>query len=67
MKVNFKNITTVELGGKLPGEVFPLDVMDDGKTPSDLYWRKRIADGSVEPDVEPAAAPPAKASKKGAK
>lgn len=47
MKRMFKNIAKVALAGKQAGEKFFLAVQDDGETPIDLYWRKRINEGAV--------------------
>jgi hypothetical protein len=46
MKSLFVNVSAVDLGKKHPGEEFKLAVFEDGQ-PVDLYWRKRVKDGSV--------------------
>lgn len=47
MKEIFVNCCEVPIGGKQPGEVFPLDVAEDKTTPVALYWRKRLAEGAI--------------------
>jgi hypothetical protein len=44
----FTNITQVPIGGKMPSEDFPLSVDADG-APVELYWRKRLKEGAIEP------------------
>lgn len=63
MKQPFKNLAACTIGGKQPGERFVLPVEPDGKTPSDTYWRKRVADGSVALDPPETATASAKASR----
>lgn len=68
-KIRIKNTATVPLNGKRPGEVFYIDVDDDG-VPLELFWRKRFRDQDVErgyltlldPPVKPAAVVPDKSS-----
>lgn len=48
----FKNVSVVPLFGQAAGGVFQLDV-DEAGAPVALHWRKRIADGSVEPYKKP--------------
>lgn len=43
----FRNNAGCPIGGKAPAEKFHLDVDDDGVTPAESYWRKRVADGSI--------------------
>jgi hypothetical protein len=58
MKALFVNTCSVDIGQKRPGEVFKLHVHDDG-SPVDLYWRKRLSDGSIQRTLEtPAKAVP---------
>lgn len=49
-KAAFKNVSDATIGGKNPSERFLLPVGDDGVTPADLFWRRRVADGSVKHD-----------------
>ena len=49
-KKPFINTCAVPIGGKQPGERFLLSVEDDGTTPAELYWRKRVAEGAVKID-----------------
>ena len=68
MKEIFVNCCDVPIGGKQPGEVFPLDVAEDKKTPVALYWRKRLKDGAIKIQStlpEPSVASEAKPAKKG--
>ena len=55
----FRNTTTVRLFGKQPGERFQLAIGDDG-APTEVHWRKRLAEGAIEPVVK--AASPASSS-----
>lgn len=48
----FRNNAACPIGGKAPAEKFRLEVEDDGLTPAESYWRKRVADGSVSIDIE---------------
>lgn len=41
MKIKLKNVSSVTLGGKLPGTTFNVEADDDGR-PVDSYWRARI-------------------------
>lgn len=41
----FTNTASCTIGGKKPGETFALEVFDDGKTPAELFWRKRLNEG----------------------
>ncbi len=60
----FTNTTPVMIGGKQPSEDFVLAVHEDGKTPAELYWRKRVADGAIvlKEDSAPPPAPKEKAA-----
>ncbi len=60
IKKRFKNVAACVIGGKQPGELFLLPVAEDGVTPADMYWRKRIAEGAVALDA-PSDPAPAKA------
>lgn len=68
-QAQFTNVSSVAIGGKIPGETFFLPCLDDGETPAELFWRKRIADGSVTPATQASPAsqddPKAAAVKKG--
>lgn len=57
VKKAFVNAASCPIGGKDPGERFLLPVEEDGITPVDMYWRKRVADGAVRFD------PPSEADK----
>lgn len=64
VKQPFQNVAKCVIGGKQPGERFLIAVLDDGKTPAEIYWRKRLAEGAViysPPDA--AEQPKAKASR----
>lgn len=68
MKIKLRIAASVEIGGRKPGEEFMVKATDD-KTPLDLYWRRRLADGSAVLVADPApaarpAAPPKAAAKK---
>lgn len=58
MRITLKNVSSVDLGGKKAGSIFKVPATDDG-VPADLYWRKRIADGSVVTVVAPVVKPQA--------
>ena len=49
----FSNISKARLFGKQPGEKFQLAVADDG-SPTEVHWRKRLAEGAIEPVVKSA-------------
>lgn len=40
-RMTLKNISAVKLAGKLPGQMFTVELADDG-LPADGYWRRRI-------------------------
>lgn len=61
LRAFFTVAASVAIGGKQPGEVFQLPV-DEDRTPVELYWRKRLADGSVALHVADATAEPSPAS-----
>lgn len=46
-QAQFKNVAQCAIGGRASGDTFFLPVMDDGTTPSEHFWRKRIIDESV--------------------
>lgn len=43
-KIRVKNTASVPIGGLAPGGEIFLATKADGKTPADIYWRKRLAD-----------------------
>lgn len=43
MKIRLKNIGSLPLHGKMPGEVWDVDTDNDGR-PTDALWRKRLYD-----------------------
>lgn len=59
----FRNVAAVKIGGKLPTQVFQIEVDADG-SPSDGYWRKRLGEGAIERHVKASASasPPAASS-----
>lgn len=63
----FVNNATCPLQDKQPGAKFLLTVMDDGETPTEIYWRKRISEGVVSKaqPSEGVASDEAKSAKKG--
>mgnify|MGYP000897041946 CR=1 FL=1 len=52
-KITLKNVSQTTLKGTKPGQTFQVDADGDG-APIDLYWRKRLADGSAERVASPA-------------
>lgn len=40
-KIKLKNVSTVKIGGKNPGQVFPVEADADGN-PVDTFWRARL-------------------------
>jgi len=40
-KLKLKNISSVKIGGKLPGQSFSVEADDDGN-PVDAFWRQRL-------------------------
>lgn len=52
----FRNIATVKIGGKLPTQVFQIEVDADG-APVEVYWRKRLSEGAIEPNAKSAPLP----------
>lgn len=68
-QVYFTNNAPCPLQDKQPGATFLLTVLDDGETPTDIFWRKRIAEGVVfltpQSPSEGVASDEAKTSKKG--
>lgn len=61
-QAQFKNVAKCAIGERAPGEEFFLDTFpEEPTTPKELFWRKRIADQSVQLVVPPA---PAEGGKK---
>lgn len=57
-KIRLRIAAQVEIGGHKPGSEFQVPATDG--LPTDLYWRKRVADGSaILVSDTPAAARPA--------
>ncbi len=54
-KSRFRVTAECAIGGKKPDECFLLAVADDGVTPVEAYWRKRVADRSITDDPADAA------------
>lgn len=54
-KSRFKVTAECAIGGKKPDECFLLAVADDGVTPVEAYWRKRVADRAIAHDPVDAA------------
>lgn len=47
-QAQFKNVALCPIGDRAPGEEFFLDTFpDDPTVPTELFWRKRVADQSV--------------------
>lgn len=67
-QAQFTNVASVALLGRPAGSTFFLEVIDDGETPAEVYWRKRIAEGVAQlatPNASPVASDEAKTAKKG--
>lgn len=73
MRITLKNVSQVDIGGQKAGRTFKVEADRDG-SPAELFWRKRLADRSVEviaekptqvpaqvDDPAPASPPPAAA------
>lgn len=64
IKKRFRNVAACTIGGKQAGELFLLPVSEDGATPADTYWRRRVAEGAIALDLpsdSPSDSAPAKA------
>lgn len=69
-QAQFLNTAACPIGGKAAGEAFFVAVLEDGATPVDAFWRKRLQDGTIIPaptaPSEPvASSDEAKTAKKG--
>lgn len=56
MKIKFKNVCRAPLQDKKVGDVFRLEVTDQG-IPVDAYWRRRLDEKAIEPVGQPIPTP----------